>query len=142
MLVTKAGPSTIGQSPVAVTMGAVVGAATAPRVWWELADRVNQFDYGPRVFNAASAFSAVPPGEEWFLAVDLNFDGASHYGWISYQLQAIGAFGIVRGWAYETEPNTPIFAGIIPEPSVLGLGLAASICGCWQRRRRGAMASV
>jgi hypothetical protein len=50
---------------------------------------------------------------ERYLGVRLIIDGEVHYGWIGFA-KTIGDPGFkakFSGWAYETEPNTPIRAG-------------------------------
>lgn len=68
--------------------------------------------------------------------IGFRFDNAgnTHYGWA--QLDVAGASITVSRWAYESDADTAIHIGTIPEPSsfaLLGLG-AAGILG-WRRRR-------
>ncbi|MEZ5304760.1 MAG: hypothetical protein R3F11_29550 [Verrucomicrobiales bacterium] len=42
---------------------------------------------------------------------------------------------ILEGYAWETEPNTPILAGAVPEPSGAALALAAAAALARNRRR-------
>ena len=51
-----------------------------------------------------------------YLGLRFKIAGQTHYGWIQMNLPATEGAGLVEGFAYETEPNTPIIAGI-PEPS-------------------------
>ena len=71
-----------------------------------------------------------------FIGVEFQRNGNTHYGWIQYEGFGIAEFellggpdgpitfigiptlgGFIDSWAYETEPNTAIIAGAIPEPS-------------------------
>ena len=46
-----------------------------------------------------------------FLGVRFLINGQVHYGWIGFR-SVKGFTATLYGWAYETEPNTPIFAGL------------------------------
>jgi hypothetical protein len=106
---------------------------------------------------AGSTFSSVwKPGGvygqfanagEGYLGVRIPTEGQPgkyNYGWIRFNITAQAVPGLpigvtVRGWAYETTPDTPIHAGDeggVPEPSSLGL-LAGGILGlaAWRRRK-------
>jgi hypothetical protein len=81
--------------------------------------------------------SWLPEGVPTYLAIEfpLEVGGPMHYGWIgvekfiapdgSHQLDAFA-------WGYETQPDTPILAGI-PEPGSLAL-LAMGLVGMLGRR--------
>lgn len=78
-----------------------------------------------------------------FVGVAINNAGSTNYGWIRIGISndATGAAVAftVYDWAYETEPNTPITVGVIPEPSpAAGLALLAAGAagvGAWRRRK-------
>jgi len=83
-------------------------------------------------------FAGTPPFDE-LLYIGFRFgeEGAWNYGWLHINILG-GWEGWVSGWAYETELNTPIGAGAIPEPAsavLLAGGLALAAAGA--RRRRG-----
>lgn len=75
-----------------------------------------------------------------------NSAGAIHYGWAHLDLEAAWVilpdpsiketYGIifVRGWGYESDPNTPITVGAVPEPASAALLLVASPALLWRRR--------
>lgn len=79
-----------------------------------------------------------------FVGVAINNAGSTNYGWIRIGISndATGApvAFTVYDWAYETEANTPITVGLIPEPSpAAGLALlAAGAAGiaAWRRRKQ------
>ncbi len=133
VLAIRIAPPESGQYAVQLHPGDVIGAPIPPETWWGIADRRNSFDYGPVLWDSlGDPWGATQ--EELYVGVQLNFDGQIHYGWIGIKLSFLGGTGDVTGWAYETEPNKPIFAGEVPEPSTLLLGAAASIV--FLRRRR------
>jgi len=75
------------------------------------------------------------------LQMELNNSGAFNYGWVGIRItDEASATGEVVGYAYQTLPDTPIFAGEIPEPTTLAtlLGGVAFLVGFVCRRvRRG-----
>jgi hypothetical protein len=70
-----------------------------------------------------------------YLGLRFNIAGQTHYGWIQMYLPATEGAGFVEGFAYETEPNTPILAGI-PEPSTMALGVLGISSFLLHRRRK------
>lgn len=64
--------------------------------------------------------------------------GATHYGWADVGVHAdpyVAAAGIE--WAYESDPNTPITVGAVPEPASVSLLLVAAPALFLRRRRLG-----
>jgi hypothetical protein len=55
-----------------------------------------------------------------YVGVHFEIEGQTHYGWIDLENATLGGGAGFKayGWAYETEPNTPIAAGAVPEPQV------------------------
>ncbi len=71
-----------------------------------------------------------------YLGLRFKIDGQTHYGWIQMHLPATEGAGFVEGFAYETEPNAPIIAGV-PEPSTsLLVALSSSLFLKHRRRKR------
>ncbi len=70
-----------------------------------------------------------------YLGLRFNIAGQTHYGWIQMYLPATEGAGFVEGFAYETEPNTPILAGI-PETSTMALGVMGASSFLLHRRRK------
>lgn len=72
-----------------------------------------------------------------YIGFDLMSGGTNYYGWmyVSAPNQSglagdAGIYGTITEWAYQSLPNTPIFAGEVPEPStwaLLGLGAASML---------------
>ena len=90
----------------------------------------------PSPYYAEGDFVTRPaddPRQGYLMGVRFERDGALHYGWVEMTYR--GFFGVwVNRWAYESEPDTAIVAGAIPEPSttLLAFGLLLLIA----RRRR------
>ena len=70
-----------------------------------------------------------------YLGLRFKINGQTHYGWIQMHLPATEGAGFVEGFAYETEPNTAIIAGI-PEPSISLLAVVGSTSLLLHRRRK------
>lgn len=63
-----------------------------------------------------------------YVGVRFNVDDEGHFGWIAAQFDKTAGELTVFGYAYETDVNTPIPAGAIPEPAtltLLGVGAVA-----------------
>ena len=71
-----------------------------------------------------------------FLGLRLEQEpGVFHYGWLDIQNNRANPWNyVIHGWAWETNPDTPIAAGAIPEPSAVSIALLASL-GFFVRRR-------
>ncbi len=54
-----------------------------------------------------------------FVGVSFEISGTTHYGWI----RVSNPLGITAGefvdWAYAADPNAPLAAGVVPEPSTV-----------------------
>lgn len=53
------------------------------------------------------------------LGVQFESDDGVHFGYFDIETISFGRQSMLHGWAYESEPNTPINAQFIPEPSSL-----------------------
>jgi hypothetical protein len=78
------------------------------------------------------------PFEQKYLGVRFEREGALHYGWVGISGYAnIGQEIYIHAWAYESEPDTAIIVGQIPEP---GAGLLAAASGLlltlWRKRNQ------
>jgi hypothetical protein len=75
-------------------------------------------------------------GQNAYMGVRFQASDGTHYGWMRLELPFVGVNGgYIREWAYDTRVNAPIFAGAVPEPSVVGL-VSLSGAGFWLFRRR------
>jgi hypothetical protein len=94
--------------------------------------------------GSVSSWSTYPPepDTEWsgllgetgeaYLGISFDIGDATHYGWVHMVLGEVNPdFGfetpITASWAYESTPDTPIVAGVIPEPSTGILTMVGSI---------------
>jgi hypothetical protein len=59
------------------------------------------------------AWGGNPPNR--YLGVKFLIDGETHYGWV--RCVVVGLSGRILGYAYETDPDTPIVAHIPDDPS-------------------------
>jgi hypothetical protein len=76
-----------------------------------------------------------------YIGFDLVENGNNYYGWMFVTnpvFNDAGIYGMVTEWAYESDPNTPITVGAVPEPStwaLLGLGMASLFCTSKKKKR-------
>jgi hypothetical protein len=76
--------------------------------------------------------------EAAYFGFDFQQDGQTYYGWMdvgSPYVTGTGGVGWLYSYAYETTPNTPIFAGEVPEPSTWVL-FGAGGTALWSFRRK------
>ena len=75
-------------------------------------------------------------GTRGFLGVDFDIPGgSSHFGYLDVEIDAGQTELTIHGGAYESEPDTGIVAGAIPEPSGLAmLATGAVALASWRRR--------
>lgn len=74
-----------------------------------------------------------------YLGVSFNVDGNSHYGWVqmTHNIDAESPedeYLYVHSWAWESDPDTPIVTGAIPEPATGTLTVIGALA-LWQVRR-------
>jgi hypothetical protein len=67
-----------------------------------------------------------------FLGVSFEVDGSTHYGWIEFshdrtRSEPLNNSLMIHGRAYESTPDKPIVAGVIPEPSTGILTMVGSL---------------
>ena len=117
-----------------VSAGTVIPDELRPPVFWYPSAAIGS------TYMDGLAFWTYLPYTPTYLAVRLQLDGNTHYGWIGVQRDGNKPFGH-RGhltpfaWGYETEPNASIAAGAIPAPGTLGM-LALGAIGALGRGKR------
>jgi len=70
-----------------------------------------------------------------YVGIDFQLQTGTHYGWVAIEMQFLFGGGHLLSYAYESQPNEPIIAGAIPEPSssvFVGVATASLLL----RRRR------
>lgn len=72
-------------------------------------------------------------GQRAYMGVAFDIEGETHYGWIDIYVSDLGPGALIYGWGYETDPNTAIIAGVVPEPSTVLL-LSLGLLGLFGRR--------
>ncbi len=138
----------IGQQPfldfpdnvwvVPLLAGQEIGPNAAGYNWFDnsygallLSSSIGSVDMG-NPFLTGGYFAGV---ESAYLGFDFQHGGETYYGWIQVGSPVIGLnAGWVYDYAYQTSPNTPIFAGEVPEPSTWAL-LAVGVATLFFRRK-------
>jgi hypothetical protein len=69
-----------------------------------------------------------------YVGFDLVDSGVNYYGWMQLSNPLNLVYGQVVDWAYESKPDTPIFAGEVPEPSMLALLTLGALFALFRRR--------
>lgn len=69
-------------------------------------------------FDTQEAMAGIEPTDFVGLALDIN--GNTHFGYVEILSSGFNG-GTILSFAYESEPNVPIIAGAVPEPSSLML---------------------
>ena len=93
-----------------LSAGAAIGPDTG--VWAGLSSSTIYFSAFNRQDNSSQTHFALSSASP-YLPIDFDLSDGVHYGWVRFQTN--GFFGF-QDWAYESEPNTPIAAGAVPEP--------------------------
>ncbi|MDF7799901.1 PEP-CTERM sorting domain-containing protein [Pontiellaceae bacterium B1224] len=78
---------------------------------------------------------------EAYLGIAFDIDSSTHFGWVHVVLgENNPEYGfkdpITASWAYESTANTPISAGVIPEPSTGILAMIGSLALLFHARSR------
>jgi hypothetical protein len=91
-------------------------------VWYDpQVDGSSAFLGGQNIFDGQYFYSGNWSGVDGFVGLRFQYEGTMHYGWMEIANSENVASGQVLGWAYETRPDTPIFAGQVPEPGTFSL---------------------
>ncbi len=103
-----------------------------------------QFAAGTPI-SGALTFTSAPgtpaywgPGDSGYLGLRIDLGGGNYnYGWAQVSVADPASSITITGFAFEGEPNTPIEAGAVPEPSTYALLALAGLFGAavWHQRR-------
>jgi hypothetical protein len=125
-------PGELGALIYAFNQGAPISSSLDPvLVWWGSdgnapPDIVAAVDIGSMGYFQGNT--------DAFAGIRLDVAGNLYYGWI--HIQNFGAnWGQISDWAYEISPNTPIFAGAVPEPSTWSLLALGGVFVAWRWRK-------
>ena len=135
-------PSSLVYDAPPLTAGTVIGSTLDNGRSWQTSKSV-MVDWevipGFGTFGAGS-WAFVTNG---YLGVSFSAVDGVHYGWVQ-----ITSFpdqrAYIHSWAYESQPGVEILAGVVPEPSTIGLLLLGSgVVGLasWRRRRQNAVSA-
>jgi hypothetical protein len=149
LLVSLRGPSDLGSDLVGLNEGVLISESMHPTVFWAAHDAPSL--YGQARVLSVSLFDDVPvvpyPGGDFygqtaFMGINFQIGSDWHYGWVRIrggrwgdELTLVPPSWILD-WAYETRPDTPIFAGAVPEPSAWALLVGGGVLMVWFRRKR------
>ena len=109
-------PPDLGSLIPALPSGFTIGSSLDPIFQWY---HSNTDQFGAAAIGSQQDIGSISYflGLTAYAGFDLYYAGADHYGW----MRIANLDGVVSGqildWAYETDPNTPILAGQVPEPS-------------------------
>ena len=135
-----AGGGDTGSHAMALLGGTSFGPSMhsdVPVIGWHNNDDTGHFSILMEAVSGRAVSGAVFPSylfEQKYLGFRFEREGALHYGWMA--LSGFSFYGeeiYVYSWAYESEPDTALIVGQIPEPTVPALlGFAL-----WVGMRRG-----
>ncbi len=149
LLVTYRGPDDLGSDLLGLTAGYQIGGSLHPSWFWASSDAPNLYgqarvlslyfpDTVPAIFVPGGDFY----GQTAFMGIHFQIGSDWHYGWVRIRGGRYGdeliriAPSWILDWAYETRPDTPIFAGAVPEPSTFALLVGGGVLMVWFRRKR------
>jgi hypothetical protein len=132
-------PPDIGAFIYALPAGASISPSLNPAfVWFD-----RNSSGGSATIVASSTIGSLgyfQGSTDAYAGIRFESGGNFHYGWLHIQNFGLN-LGQISEWAYESNPNTSILAGAVPEPSALALLTVAGIA-LLARRKRAAIYSA
>jgi len=141
-------------APIPLMHGALIGPSPGEGEWLDAFDEQQISERVPLPVDMCPIDAECGRWIGPWAAIDDHYLGVRfaaldgiHYGWIRVHVplellaSGVSYFGHTApfpvDWAYESTPNTPITAGVVPEPATwLLLVAAAAILAGWKMRRR------
>lgn len=137
VIALPATPPDMGSYVVPLSYGDQIGSSLSPVLSWVGTNDFPGYAGMSACYDAGCA--GIWVGLTGYMGVELDSGGNTYYGWVQILNGGIGSAGYIYDWAYEARPNTPIFAGAVPEPSTWALLSAGGIL-FWLLGRRKRMA--
>ena len=122
------GGNDIGSHAIALVGGSTFGPSMqsdVPVIGWHNNDDTRHFSVLMESFSGVPVSGFFFPRslfEQKYLGFRFEREGALHYGWMA--LSGFALYGeeiYVHSWAYESQPDTALVVGQIPEPAVPAL---------------------
>jgi len=143
-VITLDPPPNIGGPPYQIVPGYLVGSTLAPSgfdtLLWSSSDFLDGFvsptDTGVfmGIVQVLSTGSSSSFNGRGFIGAEFESTLGTHYGYLDVEAGPGFAGITLYGWAYETQPNTPIITGSVPEPSRAVLLIAGAAALLFRRR--------
>lgn len=146
VIVRLSPPPNIGGPVARLEEGFLIGSSLDPVLTWISSDPVGGYVSPEEIAFATIAMhlstgtlSEWPgsPGARGFIGIRFELDDGFHYGYFDV-IMAAETGGMLLGWAYNSTPNTPLFASPVPEPSTWALLFGGGIAIVWFKRKRNA----
>jgi hypothetical protein len=125
-----------GDEYLPITEGSLIDSSIEAPLLWESDEKII-------LSYMINGQNELVGGGTWYdtdhelLGVSFYIDADLHYGWVRMSQQEVFTLTI-HDWAYETQPDVGINAGVIPEPSTVGLlfiGIATLLVR-WEGNRK------
>jgi hypothetical protein len=123
-------PPNIGGDVARIEEGSSVGSSLDPQLAWMSSNPVRGY-VEPGEIAFALLVLCLDSGNEsdWpggpatraFIGFDFQLNDGLHYGYFDILMRGDIPGAELYGWAYESSPNTPITARLVPEPSTWAL---------------------
>ncbi len=145
LIVSLSPPPNIGGPVADLPEGFVIGSSLDPALAWLSSDPVGGYvTLGEIAFATivqcldSGCLSTWPPGPatRGFIGIEFALADGLHYGYFDIVLSGDAAGAALLGWAYDSRPGVPIFAGAVPEPSTWALLIGGGVLMVCFRRKR------
>lgn len=145
LIVRLSPPPNIGGPVADLPEGFAIGSSLEPQLAWNSSDPLGGYvSPGENAFATivlcldSGCLSTWPPGPatRGFIGIEFELADGFHYGYFDIALSGDAAGAALLGWAYESQPGTPILAGAVPEPSTWALLGTGGLLFWWYGRRK------